>query len=298
MNKLTQLLDNNKIAYSFNEPMSAHTTFKIGGNAQIFIMPENTSELSAVVSLCASENIDYMVVGKGSNLLVSDSGINGAVINLGGEFNKLSLIDETTITAGAGQSLASLCKFALENELTGLEFAYGIPGSVGGAVYMNAGAYDGQMSDVVCETEHIDKNGKIGSFDASALNFGYRKSAYTPGGYVITSAVFKLQKGDKTEISKRMNELFARRKEKQPLEYPSAGSVFKRPEGYFAGALIEQSGLKGKTIGGAQISEKHAGFIINIGGATSEDVKKLIAFCQDTVFEKFAVKLEPEIKMI
>lgn len=278
--------------------MSLHTSFHIGGNAEVFALVKTVDELSALVRFCFERNINPLTVGNGSNLLVSDTGIDGLVIRLCGDFDNIKLLDETTIEAGAGTSLAALCKFAHSVGLTGLEFAYGIPGSVGGAVFMNAGAYGGQMSDVVKETRHICGSGELSGFSADELEFDYRKSVYSTGSQIITSVVLQLKKGEKQEISSKMNELIQRRKDKQPLEFPSAGSVFKRPEGYFAGALIEQCGLKGKTIGGASISEKHAGFIVNVGGATCRDVTDLIKHCQDIVFEKFGVKLEPEIKMI
>ncbi len=298
MTEIIDFLQANNIEYKENEPMSLHTSFHIGGNAEIFAFVKDINELSKLMCYCLEKNIKPLTVGNGSNLLVSDSGIDGLVIKLCGDFENIKLLDETTIEAGAGSSLASLCRFAYSNELTGLEFAYGIPGSVGGAVFMNAGAYGGQMSDVVKETKHICSDGKISGFAACELDFGYRKSVYSSCSEIITSVVFRLKKGNKEEIFSKMNELIQRRKDKQPLEFPSAGSVFKRPEGYFAGALIEQSGLKGKTIGAASVSEKHAGFIINVGGATCSDVLNLIKHCQDVVFNNFGVKLETEIKII
>lgn len=298
LNKLIELLEKEQIDFCKNEPMSKHTTFKIGGAAQLYIKVKSNLQLKTVLDCLKEEKIPFFVVGNGSNLLVSDSGVKGAVIELCGEFSQIALEDSETIVVGAGAKLISLCKFAFENELTGLEFAYGIPGTVGGAVFMNAGAYGGQMSDVVECVNHVDDRLNFGSFGQSELAFGYRKSAYSDGGYVITSARLKLKKGNKKLISEKMNELLSKRKEKQPLEFPSAGSTFKRPEGYFAGALIEQSGLKGKTIGGARVSPKHAGFIVNIGGATCKDVCDLVEFCQKTVNEKFGVKLETEIKKI
>ncbi len=298
MEKIIDFLIQNNIDFKTEEPMSKHTSFRIGGNAKIFAEVKNEIELENLMVFCKENNVEPFIIGKGSNLLVSDNGINNIVIRLKNGFEKIKLIDETTLETGAGVSLASLCKFALENSLTGLEFAYGIPGTVGGAVFMNAGAYGGQMSDVVVKTNHIDFSCKKAEVFADKLDFAYRKSFYSTHKAIITSAVLKLQKGDKKEITDKMNELFQRRKDKQPLEYPSAGSVFKRPEGHFAGALIEQCELKGKKIGGAKVSEKHAGFIINDGNATCEDVLNLIKYCQDTVFEKFGVKLETEIKKV
>ena len=288
----------NNIKFIENEPMKLHTSFRIGGNARYFVLAEKSEQVQKVVSFCKENDEKLYVIGNGSNLLVSDSGIDAVVMKLCGEFEGLRLIDETTIEAGAGVNLAALCKFALENSLTGLEFAFGIPGSVGGAAYMNGGAYGGEMKDVVRECCHVTCDGEVGSFTKDELDFGYRKSIYASNGFIITKVIVSLEKGDKKQIKEKMDDLLNRRVTKQPLEFPSAGSVFRRPEGYFAGALIEQSGLKGKTIGGAQVSDKHAGFIINIGDATSQDVKKLISFCQKTVKENFGVMLEPEIKFI
>lgn len=298
MKELLSFLSENGIKFFENEPMKNHTSFRIGGPAKLFIEPKNEKELSDVLKKCRKNKIEYIVIGNGSNLLVSDNGIDKAVIKLCGSFEKIELFDETTVKAGAGVSLAALCRFALENSLSGLEFAFGIPGSVGGAAFMNAGAYGGEMKDAVLSCSHIDREGNTGVLSKEQLGFAYRKSAYGENGFIITGVTFKLQKGEKGAIEEKMNELLGRRKDKQPLSFPSAGSVFKRPEGYFAGALIEQSGLKGKTIGGAQVSEKHAGFIINIGSATCKDVKDLIECCQKTVYDNFGVKLETEIKMI
>ena len=299
MTNLINELNSNNILYNIDEPMSKHTSFKTGGNAEIFIDISDEKTLSKVLKICSETETDIFVLGKGSNLLVSDNGIrNKVVLHLTTDFSDMKIIDETSIEVQSGASLASLCKFALANSLTGLEFAYGIPGSVGGAAYMNAGAYGGEMKDVVSRINHIDKKGNVGSFSGDELDFSYRHSAYSDSDLVITSVVFKLQKGDKNEIESKMTELMGRRVDKQPLEYPSAGSVFKRPEGYFAGALIEQSDLKGKRIGGAMVSEKHAGFIINYDNATTTDVVDLIKYCQKTVFDKFGVELHTEIKFV
>lgn len=299
MKELISRLSQAGISFITDEPMKAHTTFKTGGNASVFICPQNESELSETLKIIKSCNLKPFILGNGSNLLVSDEGITDSpVIYIGEAFNQVKLLDETTVVAGAGAMLTAPCRLALEHSLTGLEFAFGIPGSCGGAAYMNAGAYGGEMKDVVVRCNHIDFDGNIGYFDASELDFGYRHSVYSDCDCVITSIVFKLEKGKKEEIDAKMRELLQRRKDKQPLEYPSAGSVFKRPEGYFAGALIEQSGLKGKRIGGAMVSEKHAGFIINYDNATTKDVLDLVKFCQDTVMEKFGVKLEREIKSV
>lgn len=299
MTNLINKLNSNNILYKTDEPMSKHTSFKTGGNAAVFIDIADAETLGKVLKICSEEQTDIFVLGKGSNLLVSDEGIRDkAVIHLSTDFAEMKLLDETTIEVQAGASLASLCKFALANSLTGLEFAYGIPGSVGGAAYMNAGAYGGEMKDVVTKVNHIDKNGNVGCFCGSELDFSYRHSAYSDSDFIITSVVIKLEKGDKAEIEAQMTDVMGRRVDKQPLEYPSAGSVFKRPQGYFAGALIEQSDLKGKRIGGAMVSEKHAGFIINYDNATTTDVINLIKYCQKTVFDKFGVELHTEIKFV
>lgn len=298
MKQIIDFLEESNIDYRENESMKMHTTFRIGGNAALFIIPDSEEKLQKLICFLNSVDIKPIIVGNGSNLLVKDEGIDNVVIHPCGDLDFVRSIDETTIESGAGTSLASVCKYALSKGLTGLEFAYGIPGSIGGAVYMNAGAYGGQMSDVVKCVKHIEKDGKIGLVDAKDLAFGYRTSVYGTNEAVITSVTIKLQKGNSEEISSKMNELMQRRIDKQPLSYPSAGSVFKRPEGYFAGALIEQSGLKGKKIGGAQVSEKHAGFIVNAGDATCKDVLDLVDLCCKTVKEKFGVTLEREIKLI
>ena len=278
-----------------NEPMSKHTSFKIGGNADAYIKVNNLSKLSAILKECQISDVDYMLLGNGSNLLVSDDGIRGAVIRLDGDFRKITLVDDTTIFCGAGATLAYLCKFALNCGLTGLEFAWGIPGTVGGAVFMNAGAYDGEMKDVVHSVSHISPSGEIGRIENDDLKFGYRTSVYRSNNMIITGVTLKLKKGNPDEIRAKMDDYMSRRSTKQPLEYPSAGSVFKRPEGNFAGALIEQCGLKGKTCGGAQVSEKHAGFIINKSNATAKDVRDLIGEIQKTVSDKTGYNLECEL---
>ncbi len=278
-----------------NEPMSKHTSFKIGGNADAYIKVNNLSKLSTILKECQDSNVDYMILGNGSNLLVSDDGIRGAVIRLDGDFRKITLVDDTTIFCGAGATLAYLCKFALNCGLSGLEFAWGIPGTVGGAVFMNAGAYDGEMKDVVHSVSHISPSGEIGRIEKDDLNFGYRTSVYRNNNMIITGVTLKLKKGNPDEIRAKMDDYMSRRSTKQPLEYPSAGSVFKRPEGNFAGALIEQCGLKGKLCGGAQVSEKHAGFIINKSNATAKDVRDLISQIQKTVSDKTGYNLECEL---
>lgn len=299
MTEFIRLLEKSRIDYTENEPMKNHTSFKTGGPAAAFVSAKDEAELVKIIETAKSLSLKPFILGNGSNLLVSDDGIKERpVIHIGKGFDYIKDIDECTIEVGAGTNLSVLCKYALSKELTGLEFAYGIPGSCGGAAVMNAGAYGGEMKDVLVRCNHIDSNGNKGSFSKEELNLSYRHSVYSDSDYVITSLVLKLKKGKKEDIEEKMRDLIGRRKDKQPLEYPSAGSVFKRPEGYFAGALIEQSGLKGKRIGGAMVSEKHAGFIINYDNATTTDILELISFCQNTVKEKFGVELETEIKVI
>ncbi len=290
---LANFLESENIEYRQNEPMRAHTTFKIGGEADIFIIPASPAALIYAVKKCNELEIPYFILGNGSNLLVSDGGIEGAVISLSGINSIIS--DGEKITCGAGAMLSSVCLKALSLSLTGLEFAYGIPGTAGGALYMNAGAYGGQMADVIESAECLTATGEIKTLKKENMQLGYRSSVFKNGGLIIISLTFALKKGDKAEIKAEMDELLNRRKQKQPLEYPSAGSTFKRPEGYFAGALIEKNGLKGLTVGGAQVSEKHAGFVINRGGATAADVKALIGKIQKKVFENDGVMLEPEV---
>lgn len=277
--------------------MKNYTSFKVGGPAELFLSPEDAGQTAKLVRFCEKEEIPVFVLGKGSNLLVSDRGIKGAVIYTGKQCG-ISLVNENTVRAQSGASLAQLCTFALENSLSGLEFAYGIPGTVGGAVFMNAGAYGGEMKDVLLNSEYVSTDGTSGELDNEAMGLSYRHSAYENGNLVITAASVRLAPADRNEIKSTMNDILARRKEKQPLEYPSAGSTFKRPEGNFAGALIEQCGLKGVSVGGAQVSEKHAGFIINRGGATAADILSLIKHVQARVKAQTGVSLETEIRLI
>lgn len=277
--------------------MKNYTSFKVGGPVELFLSPEDAGQTAKLVRFCEKEEIPVFVLGKGSNLLVSDRGIKGAVIYTGKQCG-ISLVDENTVRAQSGASLAQLCTFALENSLSGLEFAYGIPGTVGGAVFMNAGAYGGEMKDVLLNSEYVSTDGTSGELDNEAMELSYRHSAYENSNLVITAASVRLAPADRNEIKSTMNDILARRKEKQPLEYPSAGSTFKRPEGNFAGALIEQCGLKGVSVGGAQVSEKHAGFIINRGGATAADILSLIKHVQARVKAQTGVSLETEIRLI
>lgn len=294
MTAFENLLIENKIEYLKDEPMSRHTSFRIGGNAQYFVLPMDDSQLSFIIDYCRKNEIPFTVIGKGSNLLVSDKGIEGAVIctlNM----DTLTLFDDERIFAGAGVGLASLCTFARDNELSGLEFAYGIPGSVGGAMIMNAGAYGGEIKDVAVSACVLDENLTVRVIEGEAMELSYRSSVFKKRNLTVIGAYFKLKKDSREEITARMDDYMGRRLSKQPLEYPSGGSVFKRPEGHFAGALVEQNGFKGVSIGGAQVSEKHAGFIINKGNATCSDVTGLIAKIQDTVYKNNGVRLEPEL---
>ena len=282
-----------KIEIKQKENMKNHTSFKIGGAADYFVNVKCLEDLEKVIKKAKELNLPFFILGKGSNLLVSDKGIEGVVICLT-QFNDVTVCGDV-IKAFAGASLAQVCVKAYENSLTGLEFAYGIPGTVGGGLYMNAGAYGGEMSQVVISAEYIDLDGTMGEFSIDEMNLGYRTSVFKQNGKIITSVKIKLKKGEKAEIKAQMDDFMSRRKSKQPLEYPSAGSTFKRPEGYYAGALIEENNLKGFSVGGAMVSEKHAGFFINYNNATSDDVKKLMAEIQKRVYEKNCVKLEPEV---
>lgn len=277
-----------------NSLMKDHTTFRIGGPADYFITVSNIEQLKKVIAICKESEIPFMLIGNGSNLLVDDNGLRMAVIRLSGDFKEITH-SENKVTCGAGATLARLCTYSMQNSLAGLEFAFGIPGTVGGAVYMNAGAYGGEMKDVLLTVTHMTSDGVIETVSADTLDLGYRHSIYKNNGCVILSAEFSLEEGNKDEIKALMDDIMNRRVTKQPLEYPSAGSVFKRPEGAFAGALIEQCGLKGATVGGAQVSEKHSGFIINIGGATCEDVCALVEKVQKIVKEETGFTLEREI---
>ena len=288
--------DRNKTAYIKNEPMSKHTSFKIGGEADYFVTVKSTDELLAVIKALKENGVPYFIIGKGSNLLISDKGIEGAVINLC-SLDGIKTEGEL-ITASAGASLAAVCAKALENSLTGMEFAYGIPGTVGGALYMNAGAYGGEMSQIVDSCEYIDSDGQVKRMLLCNMRLSYRKSIFCQGNMIITSVNLRLKKGNSDDIRLKMEDFLERRKSKQPLEFPSAGSTFKRPEGNFAGTLIEKNGLKGAAVGGAAVSKKHAGFIINTGGATCEDVKKLIEHIKKTVLAADRVALEPEVIFI
>lgn len=278
-----------------NEPMKNHTSFKIGGPADIVIMPGSVDDIKKVIEF--AKNIPLYVIGNGSNLLVNDEGVHGIVLKISNCLNKVEVEGEY-ITAEAGATLTLVSNIAKKDSLTGMEWAFGIPGSVGGAVYMNAGAYGGEMKDIVYETTYINENNQIVTINNSEHGFSYRKSMFATQKNIILKTKLKLQKGNKDDIEAKMKELLEQRKLKQPLEYPSAGSTFKRPEGYFVGKIIEELNLKGMAIGGAQISEKHGGFIINKGNATAKDVKMLIDYIVNEVEKVYNIKLEPEVKMI
>ena len=280
-----------------DEPMSRHTTFRCGGPATLFLRPGSEDELVRVVSLLKDKGHPYMLLGNGSNLLVSDKGYEGVVISLE-RLSELSLEGETSIRAQAGVLNSRIASFARENSLAGFEFAAGIPGTIGGAMIMNAGAYGGEMKLITTSVRAITPDGEVKELTAEDCDFGYRTSALKREGYVVLSALLQLQKGNEKEITDLMTELALKRKEKQPLEYPSAGSTFKRPEGYFAGKLIQDAGLKGFSVGDAAVSEKHCGFVINKGQATSADIYKLIREVQKKVFEDSGVTLEPEVILV
>ena len=279
-----------------NESMKRHTSFRAGGEAAWFAIPESVQELNAVLRACEKANTPWYVIGNGSNLLVSDEGYPGVIISTE-KFDKLE-IDGKTVTAGAGVILSKAASMAYKSGLTGLEFAAGIPGSVGGACVMNAGAYGSEMKNVLKTVTVLTKGGEVVTLPAEELELGYRTSVIPKAGYLVLEAEMELEEGNPEEIKALMDDLAFRRKDKQPLEFPSAGSTFKRPEGYFAGKLIEDAGLKGFTVGGAQVSEKHAGFVINKGNAAASDIYALCKAVEQKVMEQFGVALEMEIKLL
>ncbi len=280
-----------------DEPMRLHTSFRIGGPADLFLIPESAADLSRLLPAVHALDVPLHVIGRGSNLLVRDEGIRGVVIALTGKFSHMRR-EGDSILCEAGAPLEALCRFALDEGFSGLEFAHGIPGSVGGAVYMNAGAYGGEMKDVLIYVEHLEADGTPGRLEGEALALSYRRSAYSGGSACILRAAVRLTPGDPYNIRERMEDYLRRRREKQPLEYPSAGSMFKRPEGNYASALIDQCGLKGMRIGDAMVSEKHAGFLINAGNATCADMLALIERVQDVVLEKTGYRLEREVELL
>lgn len=284
-------------AVRLEEPMKAHTSFRIGGPAELFLTPENAAQLAEAIRILRRHEIPVFILGNGSNLLVRDKGIRGAVVQLSGRMSALET-DGTALYAEGGALLSAAAAMAAEAGLTGLEFASGIPGSIGGAVMMNAGAYGGEMKDVLESVDVLTQDLRRETLPVEQIGLSYRHSGLAERGDIVLGVRFRLGQGDPQAIQARMAELAEQRREKQPLQYPSAGSTFKRPEGYFAGKLIQDAGLKGKTIGGAQVSEKHAGFLINTGNATAGEMLELIAFCQRTVEEKFGVRLETEVRIV
>ncbi len=294
--KLEEIVGKDKVKY--NEKMSKYTTMRVGGPCDCIVFPDEISKIKEVIDFCKNENITFFVIGNGSNLLVKDEGIHGVVIKLGHRFGKIEL-DGEYILAYAGATMPTLSQLAKKNSLKGLEFACGIPGTIGGGVKMNAGAYGSQISDILYEVTYMDEKEKIKTIKNKDCSFGYRKSIFTINpNYVILSAKFKLERGNIDEIENKMKENSLARKAKQPLEYPNFGSVFKRPEGYFVGKLVDDAGLRGYKIGGAQVSTKHTGFIVNVDNATCKDVLDLIGYVQTTVYNKFNVKLTPEVIII
>lgn len=279
-----------------DEPMKKHTSFKIGGNADFLVLPESVEQITEITNLLKSKDVRFIVMGNGSNLLVDDDGIRGVVIKLGKNFSDVKC-DGNLITAQSGALLSRIANIALSRSLTGFEFAAGIPGTVGGAVVMNAGAYGGEMKDVVVKSVYLNADGEVCVYTGDEHCFGYRKSVFVEGDIVLEVSI-SLSNGDSRTIGDKMAELNSQRRAKQPLELPSAGSAFKRPEGYFAGKLIQDAGLKGYKIGGASVSEKHSGFIVSDGTASCADVLALVEHVKKTVYEKFSVSLEPEIRYI
>lgn len=293
--KLFHTIDKEKIYV--NEKMEKHTTFRIGGPADYFVMPSDVTDVKAVIELCEQEKVPYYVVGNGSNLLVGDKGFRGVIIQIAGNMNQMQA-DGEVITAQAGCSLAQIAGKALDEELAGFEFAAGIPGTLGGAVRMNAGAYGGEIKDVLESAVVLTREGKVMELSVNEMEFGYRTSIIERTGWTILGGKIRLHKGKREEIKAVMDDLREKRVSKQPLEYPSAGSTFKRPKGYFAGKLIQDAGLRGFRVGGACVSEKHSGFVINIDHATADDVVSLMEQVDEKVRAQFGVGLEPEVRRI
>ena len=293
-NKLKEIVSEETVV--LNEPMSKHTTFRIGGTADMFVSPEIT-QVSAIMKLAKEYQVPVTIIGNGSNLLVGDKGIRGLVVSFGKAAEAVT-VEGNRITAGAGALLSKVAAEALKCSLTGFEFAAGIPGTIGGALVMNAGAYDGEIKDVLVSAKVLTKEGEVIELSAEDLDLSYRHSCIPEKEYIVLEATIALQEGDEEAIREKMADFRGRRIDKQPLEYPSAGSTFKRPVGHFAGKLIQDANLRGYTVGGAQVSEKHCGFVINKGGATAADICQLIEDVKAKVYEEFQVELEPEVKMI
>ena len=293
--RFQEILEDNRILEA--ELMSRHTTFRIGGPADFFLVPENADEIKKIIAVCKEKNVPYFILGNGSNLLVGDGGYRGAVIQIYRNMSSVT-VEGNEITAQAGALLSAVAAAAKNASLTGFEFAGGIPGTIGGAVVMNAGAYGGEMKDVLTEVTVMNAEGDIFTLPTEELELGYRTSIIKTAGYIVLEAKIRLKEGNPEVIRETMKNLTIRRTTKQPLEYPSAGSTFKRPEGYFAGKLIMDSGLAGYQVGGAQVSEKHCGFVINAGDATARDVRTLMDNVRDIVYKKYGVTLEPEVKFL
>lgn len=295
LNPLTECIDENRIYQ--NVSMKEHTSFKVGGEAKLLVLPKSIEEIIFAISVCKEHKVKYYVMGNGSNLIVRDEGYNGVIIKLCDCFNDITVQDDRII-AQSGALLSVVASKAYQNILTGLEFASGIPGTVGGAIVMNAGAYGGEMSQITEKVTALDKNGYIKDFFYDEIKFGYRHTIFHEEPFIILEICMKLEKGEQATIKQITKTLTEKRTTKQPLNYPSAGSIFKRPEGHYAGQLIEEAGLKGLAIGGARVSPLHAGFIINEGDATCEDILNLIVIIRSTVYEKFGVRLETEVKVL
>ncbi|MBS4969182.1 MAG: UDP-N-acetylmuramate dehydrogenase [Lacrimispora saccharolytica] len=293
--RFCEIVGENKVLEQ--EPMARHTTFRIGGPADYFVELGSIEQIRAAIQVCREENLPWFVLGRGSNLLVSDKGYRGVILSIYKDFQKTEIQGET-VTVQAGVLLTTLSGKVLDASLTGLEFASGIPGTIGGAVVMNAGAYGGEMKDIVRKVTVLDQDGEVRTLTCGEMQFGYRTSLAKKKGYIVLGAELTLKQGEKEKIRGEMQALKAKRIEKQPLEFPSAGSTFKRPEGYFAGKLIMDAGLRGAAVGGAQVSEKHCGFVVNTGNATAADVRELMRQVQGKVQEQFGVHLEPEVRFL
>lgn len=293
--EMAELYESIDIAYM--EPLKNYTSFKIGGPADVLVRPKNIEQLQCIIHYVIDKKLPYFLLGNGSNLLVNDQGFRGVIIQLYKQMADVT-VEGNTVTAGCGVLLSTLAKHIAGAELEGFEFASGIPGTLGGAIYMNAGAYGGEMKAFVTQVKAMDQQGNIKEYTNEECGFGYRKSIFQTNGECILEATFHFEKGNAEEIAAKLKDFTARRKEKQPLEKPSAGSTFKRPEGYFAGKLIMDAGLRGYSIGGAQVSEKHCGFVINKGNATAQDVIDLIHYVRKKVYELFEVEMMPEVKIL
>lgn len=294
---LAEVIDKEQIL--MDEPMKNHTSFKIGGPVDFLVLPQNTEEIQKIIEVSKKEEIPFFIMGNGTDLLVRDKGVRGIIVKIGKNFNDVKVLkSENKVIAQSGISLSALAKLLLKNELTGFEFASGIPGTLGGAVAMNAGAYGGEMKDILEKIEVMDRQGRIFTLQKEEMELGYRKSVVQDQDLIVLTATMQFQRENYHKIKEKMRNLDHQRKTKQPLQWPSAGSTFRRPEGYYAGKLVEDAGLKGYSTGRAQVSDLHSGFVINKGGASAEEVIALIHHIQNTVREKFGVDLQTEVKII